>query len=513
LNPPADLVLHRANVITLDESNPAATAVAIKGKGIAAVGADPEVLSQKGPETEVIDCQGRTVVPGFNDAHCHPIALAASLIAVDCGPGAVRSIADIQQAIRQRASQTPGGSWIRANGYNEFYLAERRHPNRSDLDIVSPEHPVKLSHRSGHACVLNSKALEMLGITSETEEPEGGMMDRDLDSGEPNGLLFEMNTFVDGRIPPLTEDELEAGIKLANEAFLASGITSLQDATWNNSAGRWQLLRRLKDRGALLPRVTMMTGADAVDERPSFSPSDSADHLRLGPVKVIIQTATGSLNPPQEELNRLALQVHELGLQLAFHVDERETLEAAITALERTLSRAPRADHRHRLEHCSVCPPPLMKRLKETGAMVVTQPPFIYYSGERYLATVPHHDLEWLYAIGSLRAGGIRVAASSDAPVVPFNPLVGICAAVTRKAASGQSLLPHESISPLEALRSYTIDAACASFEETAKGSISRGKLADLVVMSDDPIAVPPEQIREIEVLATILDGKVVWRK
>jgi hypothetical protein len=509
----ADLILHHANVITVDETKPRAAAVAIRGQRIAAVGPDSDVLSHKGPKTEIIDCRGRTVVPGFNDAHCHSIALAASLVGVDCGPGAVRSIDDIQEAIRRRASQTPEGCWIRATGYNEFYLAEKRHPNRRDLDKATSEHPIKLSHRSGHACVLNSKAMELLGISSETEEPEGGMMERDLDTGEPNGLLFEMNTIVDSSIPALTEDEMERGIRSVNESFLANGITSIQDATWNNSAGRWQLLRRLKERGALLPRVSMMTGADALEERPSFSHGGSADHLRLGPVKVIIQTATGSLNPTQDQLNQLVLRVHEMDLQLAFHVDEMQTLEAALTSLDMALRRAPRSDHRHRLEHCSVCPPHLMKRLKETGAMVVTQPPFIYYSGERYLATVPPGDLQWLYVIGSLRASGIRLAASSDAPVVPFNPLAGMCAAVTREAASGQTLLPHESISPLEALRSYTIDAAYASFEEKTKGSISQGKLADLVVLSEDPTTAPPEQIKEIRVFTTILDGKVVWQK
>jgi predicted amidohydrolase YtcJ len=246
----------------------------------------------------------------------------------------------------------------------------------------------------------------------------------------------------------------------------------------------------------------MMIGADALEESRSFDQSGSADHLRLGPVKVIIHAATGSLNPPQEELNQLALNVHSMGLQLAFHVDEAETLEAAITALEYALSKAPQPNHRHRLEHCSVCPP-----------HSVTQPPFIYYSGERYLATVPSGDLEWLYAIGSLRGSGIRVAASSDAPVVPFNPLMGMYAAVTRKTESRQMLLPHESISPLEALKSYTIDAAYASFEEKSKGSISQNKLADLVVLSEDPSAVPPDRIREIRVLTTIVDGRVVWQE
>ena len=339
------------------------------------------------------------------------------------------------------------------------------------------------------------------------------MMERDLETGEPNGLLFEMNTFVDRMIPPLTDDELERSVTLANEAFLANGITSLQDASWNNSASRWQLLRRLKERSDLLPRVSMMIGADALEGSRSFDQSGSADHLRLGPVKVIIHTVTGSLNPPQELLNQLALNVHSMGLQLAFHVDEVETLNAAITALEYALSKAPRPNHRHRLEHCSVCPPHLLRRLKETGAMVVTQPSFIYYSGERYLATIPPGDFEWLYAIGSLRASGIRVAASSDAPVVHFNPLVGIYASVTRKAEAGQTVLPHEGISAMEALQSYTIDAAYATFEEQIKGSISQNKLADLVVLSEDPLTVPPDQIREIKVIATILDGKVVWQK
>ena len=510
---PADLILHNANIITLDESKPGASAVAVRGQRIAAVGTDPDILSHKGPKTKIIDCQGKTVVPGFNDAHCHPIALAASLLSVDCGPASVRSIRSIQEAIRQRASQTSEGHWIRATGYNEFYLTEKRHPNRRDLDKAAPEHPVKLSHRSGHACVLNTKALELLGISSETEEPEGGMMERDLETGEPNGLLFEMNTFVDKMIPPLTDDELERGVTLANEALLANGITSLQDASWNNSASRWQLLRHLKERGALLPRVSMMVGADALEESRSFNQSGSADHLRLGPVKVIIHAATGSLNPPQEELNQLVLRVHRMGLQLAFHADEVETLNAAITALEYALSKALRPNHRHRLEHCSVCPPHLLRRLKETGAMVVTQPPFIYYSGERYLATVPSGDLEWLYAIGSLRASNIRVAASSDAPVVPFSPQVGMYAAVTRRTQSRQRLLPHESISPLEAMKSYTIDAAYASFEEKGKGSISPGKLADLVVLSDDPTTVSSDQIMKIKVLTTILDGKVVWQE
>jgi predicted amidohydrolase YtcJ len=194
LNPPADLLLRNASVVTLDQAKPTAAIVAIKGNRILHVGNKEEAESLVGAKTKIIDCAGKTVIPGFNDAHCHPLALTASLLSVDCGPASARSIRELQARIRQRAEQTPQGEWIRAKGYNEFYLAERRHPNRWDLDQASPDHPVKLSHRSGHACVLNTLALKLLGICKETAEPQGGIIERDLESGEPNGLLFEMNT-------------------------------------------------------------------------------------------------------------------------------------------------------------------------------------------------------------------------------------------------------------------------------------------------------------------------------
>jgi len=209
----------------------------------------------------------------------------------------------------------------------------------------------------------------------------------------------------------------------------------------------------------------------------------------------------------------LVQKAHQAGFQLALHAVEENTVEAAITALECALCQVPKPDHRHRLEHCSVCPPHLAQRLKDMRAIVVTQPSFIYYSGERYLATVSLNDLDWLYAIGSLLASGVKVAASSDAPVVPSNPLVGIYAAVTRATETGQTLLPQEGISRLEALKMYTLEAAYASFEEGVKGCLTPGRLADLAVLSDDPTKVPPEEIKEIEVVMTIVDGKVVWQK
>ena len=240
--------------------------------------------------------------------------------------------------------------------------------------------------------------------------------------------------------------------------------------------------------------------------------SGSGDsHLRLGAVKVMLSEATGELLPSQVELNQQALDCHRAGFQLAFHAIEESTVTAAISALEYVDSHLTIGGRRHRIEHCAECPPYLLERLGKLGIIVVTQPPFIYYSGERYLATVAASQLPWLYRIKSPLDSGLIVAGSSDSPVVPNNPLVGMYAAVTRKAESGQELLPEEGISPSQALAMYTINAAWASFEEGIKGSITPGKLADIVVLSDDPTRVPPEQIKDIRVEMTIIGGRVVW--
>jgi len=454
------------------------------------------------------------VVPGFNDAHCHIFSFLRKLLSIDLSPASVSSISDIKAVISRKAQSTPSGQWLTGTDYNDFYLAEKRHPNRWDIDEVAPHHPVVLSHRSLHACVLNSLALSLAGITRETPEPPGGLIDRDLNSGEPSGLLFEMLGHVREKVmPPLSKAELTNGMTLANQHYLSQGITSLQDATVVNDFNRWQKFRRFIDSGKLKSRLYMMSGIDTVSQfREAGLVSGSGDnHLRLGGVKVVLGEATGQLYPPQPELNQQVLDTHRAGFQLAIHAIKQSTVEAAITALEYAHSQLPQAGRRHRIEHCSECPPRLLERLKKLQAVVVTQPPFLHYSGERYLVTVPADRLQWLYRIKSLLNSGLIVAGSSDSPIVPDNPLVGIYAAVTRRAESGQQLLPHECISASQALAMYTINAAYASFEEGIKGSITPGKLADIVVLSNDPIKSPPEQIKDIKVEMTIIGGNVVW--
>jgi len=510
----ADLVLKSARVITIDPHHPTAELVALKADRILLVGGDDVLESVKGAKTRVIDCQGKTVVPGFIDAHCHVFSFIRKQLSLDLSLPSVRSIDDIKALIKQKAQNTPPSQWIVGSDYNDFYLAEKRHPTRWDIDEVAPDHPVVLSHRSLHACVLNSRALALAGITMETAEPPGGLIDRDINTGEPTGLLFEMLGYIRYRVmPPLSDTELSQGIAVANKHFLSQGLTSLQDATVTNELKRWGIYQRFMDAGKLKSRLYLMAGPA---ELPKFQQAGLTlgygdSRLRMGGLKIVLSEATGQLYPPQPELNELALKAHRAGYQVAIHAVQPSTVEAAILALEHVQSQSLQAGRRHRIEHCAECPPSLFERLKKLNPVIVTQPPFFYYSGERYLTLIPPDRLPWLYRIRSLLDSGLVVAASSDSPVVPNNPLVGIYGAVTRQAASGQVLIPGECISASRALAMYTINAAYASFEEDVKGSITPGKLADLVVLSADPITVSPEQIKDIKVEMTIIGGEVVW--
>ena len=245
----------------------------------------------------------------------------------------------------------------------------------------------------------------------------------------------------------------------------------------------------------------------------NFSGPIAESQIRVSGIKLILDETTGELHPAQAELNERVLAIHRSGLQVAIHAIEENAVESACSAIEYALERVPRSDHRHRIEHCSVCSPSLSKRLASLGITVVTQPSFIFYNGDRYLETVPDQQLRHLYPIRSLLQAGIPVAGSSDCPIVPPNPLVGIYSAVSRKSQTGRSVAHLEKIAPLDALRMYTSHAARATFEETIKGSITPGKLADLVVLNGDPTKVPADEIKDLQVEMTILNGEVVWSK
>jgi predicted amidohydrolase YtcJ len=512
----ADLILVNANVITLERLRPGAEAIAIKGDRIFLVGSNREIEQARGAGTGIVDCQGKTLIPGFNDAHCHVFSLVRKLLSLDLSPAAVRSISDIKEIIRRKVELTPEGTWISGTDYNEFYLAEKRHPTRWDLDEVALHHPVVLSHRSLHACVLNSLALKLAGITNESDAPEGGLIERDLDNGEPNGLLYEMLGYLHEKvIPSISGEELDRGITQVNQLYLSLGITSIGEATVTNGLEKWQVFHDLKRTGKMASRIYLMPGLAAMKEfkEAGLYTGCGDDFLKVGPLKIMLSETAGNLRPSQEELNLAVLEAVEAEFQIAIHAVERNTVEAAIASLEYSRVHFPRTGTRHRIEHCSECPPELRHRLSHLKAVVVSQPPFVYYSGERYLSQVPEGMQKFLYPFKSLMDCGLVVAGSSDSPVVPNNPLVGIYAAVTRRAESGQLVLAAEAVSALEALEMYTLNAAYATFEETRKGSLVEGKLADILMLSADPLQSPPEELKGILVEMTIIGGKIVWEK
>lgn len=503
-----DIILKNANIITMDASQPKAELLAISDDSIFFVGGNSELERLTGRNTKIIDCEGKTVVPGFNDAHLHLFSFIRKLMSIDLSSAYARSVEDIKEAVRQKALATPPGTWISGTDYNEFYLEGNRCPTRWDLDEIAPNHPVVLSHRSLHACVLNSQALSLAGITAETPEPPGARIERDLTTGEPNGILINMLNYIRSEVmPPFSDEELSEGVSLADNYFLSHGITSFQEATVSNDIKRWEMVCDLKLHGKLSSRITMMAGSPYWREfqKRNLKTCSGDNLMQLGAVKIMSE-----VQPEQSELNALALECHKSSFQLAFHAIAEDTVASTISALEYVNKQSPVASSRHRIEHCSECPPTLLERIKKLGGVIVTQPPFIYYSGERYLATVPESQLPWLYRIKSPLEKGVVVTGSSDAPVVSPNPLVGIYAAVTRRAESGQVLLPEERITAEQALSLYTTNAAYASFEDKIKGSITPGKLADMVILSDDPTHAPPEKIKDIKVEMTIIGGEVV---
>lgn len=510
----ADLILYNARIFTFDEKKIQAELIAIKNDKILAVTNNSDLDSLSGPLTRLIDCQGMTVIPGFNDAHCHPIAQAITLLQIDCSPFNVKSMIDVKNQIRKRAQVTPQGKWLRAAQYNEISLIEKRHPTRWDLDEAAPDHPVILVHYSAGTCVLNSRALQLVGITRDTPDSVGGRINREPISQEPDGIIFGRNPNVQKGVPPVDNEELEKGVKLASLQYLSYGITSLQDTGWNNTLDHWHAYQSFKSKEGLLPnRISMLIGSAALEEITDYglSMGSGDNQLRIGGVKIALDESTGHPHPPQEDINHHALKAHLAGFQLAFHVHDQYNLRASLAALKLVLRESPRPFHRHRLEHCMVCTPDLLEPMAKLRPMVVTQPSFLHYSGEDFMRTVPPEKLHCLFPISSYDRTGLQVALSSDSPMMPSNPLIGIYTAVTRKELQGKVLAIEEGISPRAALRMYTHGGAYASFEEGIKGSITPGKLADLVVLSSNPDQVEPEELKEIKVMMTIINGKVVW--
>jgi len=533
----ADLVIMNANVITMNEKRERAEAFAVKDGKFIAVGTSSEIEEYIGKETKVLDLDGKTVVPGFIDAHIHPSMVAKERLKVDLGPTRVKSIEDVIRILKSVAQRTPPGQWILGTNYDDTKVKEKRMPTRWELDRASKEHPIVISHVSLHLGSVNSKALEIAGITKDTPNPEGGEFERDA-SGELTGVVKEAafaDYFTIGTaerppvVPPLERTKLVVSLSEVLRNLASKGITSVGDGLILPEDIR--AYQDLYQSGSLPIRVTMYIHGNYLDllTRLMIRTGFGNEWLRIGGIKFFVDGAiagrTAYLSQPyegtkdyygivtitQEKLNELVLKAHKADLQIHTHANGDRAIEMLLDAYEKALEEYPRENHRHTIVHCTVVTQEILKRIKKLGCVVLPFTTYIYAHGEKMSAYGSR--ISMMFAFRSFLDYGIPVGAGSDYPCGPFDPLLAIQTMVTRKSAQGEVLGPEQRISVEEALWIYTMGGAYALFEENIKGSIEVGKLADFVVLSEDPTKVPVNRIKDIKVEATFVGGKMVYGK
>ncbi len=520
-----DLVLLNGRVYTVDDAQPQAEAFAVKNGRFVAVGHADEIRGLATPGTEVIDAEGQTVLPGFIDAHSHPAGAGLSqLLHVDVG---VRSIAEIQDALRARAQETPPGEWVIGVMYDDTKLAEGRPVSRQDLDEAVPEHPVKVAHRGGHTAVYNSKAFEKAGITADTPDPEGGKFYRE--DGELTGKAAEKALYpIDKHIPSSsTREERRDGVALISKRMAAHGLTSVHDVWCDaDDLTAYQDARQAGDlrfRAYLFPggRTDLYKALKTAGLRTGFGD----EWLRLGAVKHAADGSAsertmrmstpyegrpddyGILTMSQEEIDAAVEDAVAHGFQIGIHANGDVAIAMVLDAYERAKRQNAPDDFRPRIEHCSLVNDELLRRIKAVGAIPTPFYTYAHYHGNKW-TEYGEEKMQRMFAHASFLEHDIRVAAASDYPPGPFQPLMAIQSMTTRKDFDGRVWGPDQRISVEQALRVCTINGAYASFEENLKGSITPGKLADFVILSEDPHEADPDRIKEIEVVRTVAGGR-----
>ncbi len=517
----ASLVLLNGKIYTLDPKKPTAQAVAVLEEKIIYVGKNSEASKLAGPDTEVIDLKGKTVLPGLTDCHVHMAGFGRSLSTLDLRN--VTSIAQLKELVREKAENLPRGAWILGRGWDQEKFAENRLPTRWDLDDAAPNNPVALVRVCGHICVVNSKAMEKAGINKDTEPPPGGEIDKDPLTGEPTGIIREKALdLIFKSLPKAGEDEiLNFCLKACQEAVKA-GLTSVH---WIiESPAEMRVIQRLRKEDKLPLRVYLLIPVEFLEhlEGLGLMHGFGDSMIKIGGVKILLDGSLGArtaaLHEPysdapetsgmliysQEELEKLFSKVHNAGLQLAVHAIGDKAIDMALRTFEKVIRKNPSVDHRHRIEHASVLNRELIQKMRRLGVLASVQPHFIVsdFWVEQRLGRA---RARWTYPFKTLLEEGVVVCAGSDCPVEPISPMLGVWAAVAKQPNHEERLTVEE------ALRLYTVNAAYASFEENIKGTIEEGKLADMIVLSEDPFKVEPERIKEINVLMTIVGGKIVY--
>jgi len=523
-----ELILYNGNVWTVDPRNPRAQAVAISSGRFLAVGSNDDVLHLAGGRAAKIDLGGKYVQPGFIDAHSHPaVAGLDHLRMVDCD---LRSIAEIQKALRERATKTPPGGWVLGFKYDDTKASDNRPLTIQDLDAAVPDHPVFVEHRGGHTAWVNTLALRASKIDDATPDPVGGKYDRDPSTGRLTGHLREKaKTGLEELIPSqYTREDGREGVKLISKMMARTGITSVTDAF--GTPDNLRAYQDARESGDLLLRIYCHIGYAFMDQMLAAGVKTGLgdEWVRVGAQKMLCEGSIsertarlsqpyigrpndfGIIVTPEDQLYEIARKAHAAGWQLGTHANGDVGIDMTLRVYERLQKEMPRRDPRYRIEHCTLINDSLVQRIKALGAIPTPFSTYVYYHGEK-MREYGAERVDHMFALRSFLDAGIRPTQASDYPPGPFEPMMALRSEVTRTDAKGNVWGPKQKITVEEAIRVGTINGAYASYEENLKGSIEPGKLADLVVLGKDPFKTDPMDLINIPVERTMVGGKWVW--
>ena len=526
-----DLVLHNGKIFTADQLLSTFSAVAVRDDRIVALGWDGLLDQYRAART--VDLDGKLVVPGFIDTHIHISGDPERWVDL----AGLENMAELKARVTRKAERLGSGEWITGYGWSEDELAARRRPLRWDLDDAAPVHPVVLTRAGGHSSVANSLALEAAGLTPQTETPPGAIIEVD-DQGRMNGILREgAQGLVRRFVPDPTSAELRDSFVQNLRNLLGLGITSLiQAGVGERGFAHWEEV--YTEFLGELPRAAVQVRVHGPAERAietltrfGRKTGDGNEWLRVGPVKFFVDggytgAAAWTLEPYKGQpgyfgtgalidadgMYRLSKAAHEMGWQMGFHTIGDAAIKMTVDAWSRVIEESPRVDHRHYLNHFTVRPPAeTMQKMASHNIHIAQQPNFTYTLEGRYAEHLEGERYETNNPVRSPMSHGVFVALGSD--ILPIGPMVGLYAAVTRKGMSGAVVGPGEALTMPEAIVAYTRLAAYLTFEEDIKGSLEVGKLADMVVLSQDLLTIDPDRTMDTAVEMTILGGTVVYQR
>jgi len=527
--------LLNGEVITVNSKNEVYEACLIEDNKIAALGTTEEIKKCISSEAKVIDLHGRSVLPGLIDAHMHLFLYGNTLMNLNCKEPAIQSIQELLEKLSAIIQKANSGQIIRVFGFNELMVEERRYPTIQELDNLTEEHPIVITRTCGHIGIVNSSTLKLAKIDTATPDPQGGTIERDP-HGKFTGRLIE-NAFLQfNQYVTYSDEELFHALTKAQEQLFAYGITSVHDAGGFDE-NSFRILQLASNKKQIKVRIYAMIAS--LNDCENFTKNmlqagvmtrTGNAFFKIGPAKLFTDGSStgptiatrepytsdpdnyGYLMYTEDELYSIFSKAHQKGYQITVHAQGDKAIEQYLNVIDRLVQEQPRDDHRHRVEHLGVCPPDLQEKAGALNVIPILNPSFPYEFGESYLHNYGERT-RYMYAARDLLDQGIITAAGSDAPITTINPFVGIYTAVSRLTRQNTPFGQEQKVSLMEAIRMYTYNAAYASFDETMKGSIELGKLADLVLLNTSLLNCPIEKIPETEVDVTILDGEIVYEK